>query len=150
VGNPDRVAVNFKNATTIVMSTLGLGFSGIAFLAAFAKRRFWCTLCPLGLILSWYRKISFLKLTKNDTNCTRCEICYNVCPVDIEEVCQSRGRKDVTFPDCTLCLKCVENCPEPDALTASYLGKAVYRSSTERFFNHRIQSLSPKKMEETS
>ena len=150
VGNPDRVAVNFKNATTIVMSSLGLTFSGIAFLFAFAKRRFWCTLCPLGLILSWYRKISFLKLKKSDENCTRCEICYNVCPVDIEEVYRSRGRKDVTFSDCTLCLKCVENCPEPDALSASYLGGTIYRSSTKRFFNNRRISLSPNNTEEQS
>ena len=137
-GNPDRVSVNYESSTHLVMSILGLTFSMIAILGAFIKRRFWCTFCPLGLILSWYRKISFLKLTKNDDTCTRCEICYNVCPADIEEVYKSRGKTDVTFSECILCLKCIDNCPEEDALKAVYLGKTVYRSSARNFFKARV------------
>lgn len=137
VGNPDRVAVNFKTATNIVMSTLGLTFSIVTILGALVKRRFFCSFCPLGLMMSWYRKISFFKLEKTDEKCTRCEICYNVCPMEIEEVYKSRGKKDVTFSDCNLCLKCVENCPEEDALKAVYLGKPVYTSSTGKFFKKR-------------
>lgn len=137
VGNPDRIAVNFNSATNVVMSTLGLTFSGMTLIGALVKRRFFCTFCPLGLMMSWYRKISFLKVKKNDEKCTRCEICYNACPVEIEEVYQSRGKADVTFEDCTLCLKCVENCPEDGALKAEYLGKTVYKSSTRNFFSKR-------------
>lgn len=140
VGNPDRVSADLNSVTRLVMSSLGLVFSGLAIVGAFIKRRFWCPYCPLGLILSWYRKISFLKLVKNDEKCTRCEICYNVCPGEIEEVYQSRGKTDVTFGDCLLCLKCVENCPEDDALKATYLGKTIYRSSSKRFFKERKSS----------
>lgn len=137
VGNPDRVAVNFKNNTNLVMSTLGLTFSAALIWGAFIKRRFWCLFCPLGLIISWYRKISFFKLRKNDLQCTSCEICYNTCPMEIEEVYKSRGREDVTFGECNLCLKCVENCPEKSALEAVYLGKTIYRSSSINFFKKR-------------
>jgi polyferredoxin len=137
VGNPARVAVNFKNATTVVMSTLGLTFSVATIIGAFVKRRFWCMFCPLGLIMSWYRKISFLKLKKDDTHCTRCEICFNTCPAQIEDVYISYGKKDVTSADCSLCLKCVENCPEQDALQATFLGKTIYRSSPHKFFNKK-------------
>jgi polyferredoxin len=137
VGNPDRVAVNFKNTTRMVMSILGLTFSIATILGALIKRRFWCLFCPLGLILSWYRKISFLKLEKEDRNCTRCEICFNTCPAEIESVYQSFGCKDVTAAECSLCLKCVENCPEQDALKAVYLGKTIYRSSPQKFFDKR-------------
>ena len=137
VGNPDQVAVNFRTTTNLVMSLLGLSFSIITILGAFVKRRFWCSFCPLGLILSWYRKISFFKLKKNDEKCTRCEICYNACPMEIEAVYKSRGREDVTFSDCNLCLKCVEECPEEDALRAVYLGKTIYRSKSENFFKKR-------------
>lgn len=140
VGNPDRVSADLQSVTRLVMSTLGLAFSGLAVVGAFIKRRFWCPYCPLGLILSWYRKISFLKLVKNDEKCTRCEICYNVCPGEVEEVYQSRGKTDVTFGDCLLCLKCVENCPEDDALKAVYLGKTIYRSTSGRFFGKRKQT----------
>ncbi|MBU1056024.1 MAG: 4Fe-4S binding protein [Proteobacteria bacterium] len=137
VGNPDRIAVNFKSITNLVMSILGLTFSAAVILGAFIKRRFWCPFCPLGLIISWYRKISFLKLRKTDEKCTRCEICYNVCPVEIEEVFKSRGKTDVTFSGCSLCLKCVENCPEEDALSAVYLGKTIYKSKSRNFFDKR-------------
>lgn len=128
VGNPDRIALDMKNGTTITMSVLGLTFSIMTIIGALFKRRFFCSFCPLGLIMGLYRKISFFKLTKNDTACTRCEICYNVCPVDIEEVFESRGEKDVTQSKCILCLKCVEHCPEENALSATYLGKTIYRS----------------------
>jgi ferredoxin-type protein NapH len=137
VGNPDRVAADLQSVTRLVMSTLGLTFSALTIIGSFIKRRFWCIFCPLGLILSWYRKISFLKLEKNDEKCTKCEICYNVCPVEIEAVYKSQGRKDVTFAECSLCLKCIENCPEENALKAVYLGKTIYRSSPRTFFENR-------------
>lgn len=136
VGNPDRIAVDMKNATSITMSVLGLTFSIMTIIGALVKRRFFCTFCPLGLIMGWYRKISFFRLTKNDAACTRCEICYNVCPVDIEDVFRSRGKKDVTHADCSLCLKCVEHCPEENALSATYLGKTIYRSTSHHQKKH--------------
>lgn len=141
-GNPDRIAVNFEGGTTVFMSVLGLTFSAATFIGATVKRRFWCIFCPLGLIISWYRKISFLKLRKDDVRCTRCEICYNVCPAEIEEVYTSRGVEDVTFQDCSLCLKCVEHCPEQGALRVQFLGKTVYSSSSRRFFDGRVGACS--------
>ena len=133
-GNPDRIAVHYESNTTIVMSILGLTFSVVTFIGSTIKRRFWCIFCPLGLTLSWYRKISFLKLEKDDLKCTRCEICFNVCPSEIEEVYKSRNKKNVTFQACTLCLKCIENCPEEGALKAVFLGKPIYGSSARTFF----------------
>lgn len=138
VGNPDRIALDFESAATIVMSGLGLTFSIMLILGAMVKRRFWCPYCPLGLVLSWYRKISALKLVKNNSKCTHCEICYNVCPMEIEEVFKEKEKSDVTFADCTLCLKCVEHCPEEDALSAKYLGAKVYRSTSKGFFTRHL------------
>ncbi|BBO81956.1 4Fe-4S ferredoxin [Desulfosarcina ovata subsp. sediminis] len=135
--NIDYTAVNFRSATTIVMSLLGLIFSVTVIMGAFSKRMFWCPYCPLGLLLGWYRKISFIKLKKDDQKCTMCEICYNVCPVDIEQVFKEREREDVTFADCNLCLRCVEYCPEDDALRATFLGKTIYRSSRKGFFSRQ-------------
>jgi polyferredoxin len=136
-GNIDRVTVDFESTTRLVMSSLGLLFSMVVILGALVKRRFWCPYCPLGLLMSWYRKISFLKLKKDDRTCTHCEICANVCPMEIEEVFRSRGKEDVTFADCTLCLKCIEYCPEDDALRAEYLGSTIYRSTSGGFFERQ-------------
>ncbi len=136
-GNASRVVFDFETPTRIVMSSLGLLFSMTVIMGALLKRRFWCPYCPLGLLMSWYRKISLLKLKKNDATCTHCEICSNVCPMEIEDVFRSRGRADVTFADCSLCLKCIEYCPEDDALTAEYLGKTLYRSTSRGFFSRQ-------------
>jgi len=133
----DRILVDFASTTRLLMSSLGLLFSIIVILGAFVKRRFWCPFCPLGLLMSWYRIFSLLQLRKNDQTCTHCEICANVCPLEIEEVFLSRGRKDVTFSECILCLKCIEHCPEDDALQAVFLGKTVYRSSSRGFFSRQ-------------
>jgi len=78
VGDTNDVVVNFKSATTIVMSVLGLIFSVIVIIGAFVKRRFWCPYCPLGLFLSWYKKFSFLKLKKIVRNapCARSVIMF--------------------------------------------------------------------------
>jgi ferredoxin len=84
--------------------------------------------------MSWYKKIAFIKLKKDSRKCTMCEVCYNVCPVDIEQVFKEREREDVTFSDCILCLKCIEYCPEDDALRATFLGKPIYRSTRKGFF----------------
>lgn len=139
VGNPDRVALDFKSVAAIVMSGLGLTFSVMLIIGSLVKRRFWCPYCPLGLTLSWYRKISALRLSKNDNKCTHCEICYNVCPMEIEEVFKEKDKKDVTFQDCTLCLKCIEHCPEEDALSAKYLGATIYRSTSNGFFKRHLK-----------
>lgn len=138
IGDINDVAVNFKSATTIVMSLLGLIFSVTLIVGAFLKRRFWCSYCPMGLLLSWYRKLGFLKLKKDCGKCTMCGACYNACPVDIEQIFREREKEDVTFADCTLCLKCIEYCPEDNALRATFLGKTIYRSTSKGFFKRHV------------
>ncbi|MGE4560669.1 MAG: 4Fe-4S binding protein [Desulfobulbus sp.] len=132
----DRILVDFESTTRMVMSSLGLLFSIMVIIGALVKRRFWCPYCPLGLMMSWYRKWSLFKLKKEDATCTHCQICANVCPMEIEEVFRSRGRVDVTFGDCILCLKCIEHCPENDALRADFFGRTIYKSSSKGFFSH--------------
>jgi polyferredoxin len=137
VGDPSRVAVDFRSATTITMTILGLTFSTLVIIGALLKRRFWCPYCPMGLLLSWYKKISFIKLKKDCQKCTMCEVCYNVCPVEIQQVFKERENEDVTFTDCTLCLRCVEYCPEDGALRATFLGKTIYKSTSKGFFSRQ-------------
>lgn len=134
--SPDRILVNFESTTQVVMSSLGLLFSLMVIIGALVKRRFWCPYCPLGLLMSWYRRWSLLKLKKEDAACTHCRICADVCPMEIEEVFRSRGRVDVTFADCILCLKCIEHCPEDRALRVDFVGWTIYRSSSRGFFSH--------------
>lgn len=83
----------------------------MAIIGALVKRSSGACTSPLGLLMSWYRSWSLLKLKKEDATCTHCRICADVCPMEITEVFSSQGRVDVTFGDCILCLKCIEHCP---------------------------------------
>ncbi len=136
-GNLDEIGVIFENPVTITMTVLGLAITAATIVGALTKRRFWCAYCPLGLVLGFFRRISFLKLKKDCQACTRCEICYNVCPMEIKEIYTERDKENVTFQDCILCMKCVENCPEDNALRITFLGKTIYKSSRQGFFSRQ-------------
>ena len=69
-----------------------------------------------------------------------CEVCYNVCPMEIEQVFKERENEDVVFTDCNLCLRCVEYCPEDGALRATFLGKTIYKSRRIRNYELRIRN----------
>jgi polyferredoxin len=102
-------------------------------LVSFKVRRFWCRFCPTGISLgivnrfSWLRWLPFLRLSKNGVKCTKCGICSRVCPLQVEEVYEKKdGLIDTTM--CTLCLRCVEMCPEKDCLALKFAGRKVYKS----------------------
>lgn len=136
-GRASFVGVDLENVTTIILSSLGVIFGILTLVFSLFKRRFWCAYCPMVLLLSFFRRISLPKLKKDVQKCTRCEICYNVCPMDVEQVFKEREKEDVTFPDCVLCLACVEHCPEDGALRATYAGKTFFRSTRKGFFRRR-------------
>lgn len=136
-GRGGFTGVFFGSATTIVMSVLGVLFAALTLIGAFFKRRFWCAYCPMVLLLSFFRRISLPKLKKDAQKCTRCQICYNVCPMDIEEVFKERERENVTFSDCVLCMECIEHCPEDHALRLTYAGKTLLHSSRTGFSRSR-------------
>jgi ferredoxin-type protein NapH len=135
VGNVDEIAVNFRSGVGIFMTVVGLIVAGLFLIGALTKRRFWCSFCPLGLVIGLCHRISFIQLKKDCQACTRCGICYHVCPLDIEEIYTERKRTNVTYQDCILCMKCIENCPEDNALRATFCGRTIYRSTQKGFFS---------------
>ncbi|MBA3065460.1 4Fe-4S binding protein [bacterium] len=94
-------------------------FSGkILILAAvvfFSARiwRFFCRICPLGLLLGFFNKVSILQLRVND-KCDNCGVCKKVCPMGID---MPQRRSSI---DCIRCGKCVDACPQK-ALALSFL-----------------------------
>jgi ferredoxin len=67
------------------------------------------------------------RLKKIETKCTKCGICKRVCPTEVTEVYERRGN-DVTASGCMLCLRCVEMCPEKEALAIKFLNKNIFES----------------------
>jgi polyferredoxin len=93
----------------------------------------WCRLCPLGALLGFLNKFSFLSLRKEGKRCTKCGICLRSCPVQVREVYEEKVKQRVTPDECILCFRCVEMCPEKDALKASFFKLPIVSSSFKRF-----------------
>lgn len=69
--------------------------------------RFWCRyICPLGAIAGAFNKLSFLTI-QLDEKCKGCNYCLEACPMGIDRLESIGGSTD-----CTLCGRCIENCPE--------------------------------------
>lgn len=116
-----------SDAVTMTFSVLGLVAFGLYF-AGLGIRRFWCRLCPVAAISVPFNRTGLLGIYKDGGRCTHCGACRRVCPMDIQRVYRARGRELVTDHECTLCLRCVEACPEEDCLQFQWLGKAAARS----------------------
>jgi len=57
-------------------------------------------------------------------------VCLRVCPMDIEEIFVEMERENVTAPECIMCGRCVESCPEAGCLSINFLGRELVRSRT--------------------
>lgn len=101
--------------------------------AAFFFRRSWCQICPLGGLIALFNRfkpfrwISGVRLNKDEEKCNKCGICKRVCPTQVKEVYEQKSG-DVASAQCIYCLRCVEMCPQEDALQFKFVGKTVCRS----------------------
>lgn len=100
---------------------------------SFFKSRFFCTICPMGLIMGLFYRISLVRLKKDCTACTECGACYSACPMGIKSVYTEREQADVTTINCLMCGECIRNCPENKALKMTLAGIPLYTSSREKF-----------------
>lgn len=76
--------------------------------------RSWCKyICPVGAFLGLVSKFSISKITRNEEVCIKCNICFKVCPMNID-VSKRLSVRDI---DCQSGLQCVDACPVDRALT---------------------------------
>ena len=100
---------------------------------AFAYRRFWCRICPLGALTALFssftpfKQIALTKLQKDEEKCTKCGVCKRVCPTQATQMYEKKGG-DVTESRCMLCVRCVEMCPYGGALTLKFASKTMMKS----------------------
>jgi ferredoxin-type protein NapH len=112
---------------------LSIAFTTLTVAASFKIRRFWCRFCPTGLSIAivnrfkHFEKVPLLHLDKEEEKCTKCGICKRVCPVQVTEVYEKKGG-DIYTSMCTLCLRCVEMCPEKDCLKLNIASKTLFKS----------------------
>ena len=71
--------------------------------------RFWCRyLCPLGAMLGWVSKISFLR-PEIDEACDRCAQCVRVCKMG---AVKPKPNYEILPSECSVCLDCLGACPQ--------------------------------------
>ncbi|KNY28144.1 4Fe-4S binding protein [Pseudobacteroides cellulosolvens] len=114
------------------------GFIAIFFVAgSFYKQRLFCTMCPFGLLIGLFSKISFFRLKKDCTACTECGACYEACPMGIKEIYTEREKTDITTHNCLFCGECVRLCPENNGLALSFFRKKFYIATRKDFFKEQ-------------
>jgi polyferredoxin len=119
--------------SSFYFSSIDLAVLAVVTVLAFAYRRFWCRICPLGGLAALFstftpfKQIAFTRLQKNEQKCTKCGVCKRVCPMQATDVYEKKGG-DVTESKCILCARCVEECPYDGALKLTFAGKTVMES----------------------
>ena len=101
-------------------------------IASYFKRRFFCTICPLGYLMGLAHHVQPFRIKKDCTACTECGACYEACPMGIKQLYTEREQTDVTDISCIMCGECVRCCPEDHALSLTLLGKDIYVSKRSR------------------
>jgi polyferredoxin len=78
--------------------------------------RFWCRyLCPYGALLGVLGMFSLCRIQRNHDLCIGCGRCERICPGRISIM----NKKLVKSFECTSCLRCIESCPEKNAIVFS-------------------------------
>ena len=115
------------------ISSINLSIFAAVIILAFAFRRFWCRICPLGGLTALFstftpfKQIALTRLQKDEYKCTKCGVCKRVCPTQATAMYEQKGG-DVTESKCMLCARCVEICPYEDALKLTFAGKTMAKS----------------------
>jgi ferredoxin-type protein NapH len=121
----------FGSPLHIAISLLGLSFL-LAFALSFFGKRLWCKLCPTGALLSLFNKGGAIIKEKDARRCTKCGICERVCPMDQKKVFEEKNKKIVNSYSCIQCFRCVDECPEDDALKVKFFKWTLFRSRYDR------------------
>lgn len=111
-------------------------FSLAGILSLFRGRLYCNTFCPVGTILGWISRHSFLAIRINGESCTQCLRCTRQCRSSCIDVANHR----IDGARCTLCFDCIQACPE-GAVSFSLSAKGADKTgppdpSRRKFLGH--------------
>jgi len=136
-GDFSQIFVDFSSYTRLVLSFLAVSLAGLILAGSFIKKRFLCAFCPMSALMSTLQNAALIQLKKSPQKCTKCGNCQRVCDMEIRDVCDEEEKEKVVTQDCMLCLKCIEVCPEDEALWATFVRKPIFTSSVEGFLKRQ-------------
>ena len=74
---------------------------------AFRNGRTYCnTICPIGTVLSFFARFSFLKIHFDESKCKNCSMCSKSC----KAACIDYKTHKVDYSRCVVCGNCIDSC----------------------------------------
>ena len=126
-----------QNIVTYVSGDIGLTitivFVSLTLVGSLLFRRVWCRFCPTGSSLAIINRFKGFKwapllyIEKNEEKCKDCEVCKIACPTQVNELYEQKNGK-IYSSQCILCARCVEGCPQPDAIKLKLSRKSLFKS----------------------
>lgn len=135
-GDYRRLALDYTNWVTLILSFINLAVAGIVLAGSFFKDRFFCLVCPMLPLIQLFNKISPVQFTKKAGYCSGCGNCQRLCPMDLRDVHDAKQDGNVMTEDCILCTRCMQSCPVDNVLSLRF-GKKVIFSSEKGFVINR-------------
>ena len=133
-GDTRQLYLDESSGALLVLSLTADFLFGLMVALALTVRQPFCRICPLLALHASFRKLGFVRLVKDaKPRCEKCGLCAQACPMDIREIHTEMHKRDVLFQDCTLCGRCVEFCPDKDALQLKYTVFPVFRADPAYF-----------------
>ncbi len=133
-GDTSQIFIDFTNPSRLILTSLGLMIAALFLVGSFVKKRFFCFFCPMSALQFLFSKIGILRLIKDGDKCTRCGNCSRVCDIGITEIADDVLSKNIVKDDCMMCFKCVEVCPEENALKVKVVSFDIFNATEEGFF----------------
>lgn len=94
-----------------------VAFSGIFLLSLFVMRPFCKYLCPIGLTLGLFNRLSPFRYRKKD-NCVSCGLCRRDCKMSLDP------QKEYNGIECIRCGRCKKTCPKHSLVGEYFYCKA--------------------------
>lgn len=143
-GETRHLAIIYDSPVLLLLTVTAIIFTGITIVGSFFVDRFFCMLCPMLPLIQLVSRFSPLHFTKTAVHCRGCGNCQRVCPMERRGVTETKTDRDVMSTDCLLCTKCIEACPENNALSLSLGSKKLFSSSRAYVIKKFLHSVGEK------
>ncbi|MCR4612734.1 MAG: 4Fe-4S binding protein [Bacteroidaceae bacterium] len=101
-----RMVVNAVNPVMPTVVVAGVTFVVVALLAWLGGRTYCNTVCPVGTVLSFVARFSWLKIRFDTEKCRNCSMCTKNCKAS----CIDFKTHTVDYSRCVVCGNCIDKC----------------------------------------